>query len=68
MNPVHRSTRFTCPVFFKWHYVKPGVDLTCVVSTAVERFHTQTVELKGSGEWEIVDSGEVVPAVEDADA
>eukprot|EP01043_Picozoa_sp_COSAG02_P065628 COSAG02_NODE_9961_length_2064_cov_1.186768_3_plen_111_part_00 len=53
---------------FKWHYVKPVVDAKCVASTAVERFHTQTVELKGSGEWEIIDSGEVVAAVEDADA
>ena len=37
-------------------------------STAVERFHSQTVELKGGGDWEVVDSSDAVAAAEAADA
>ena len=56
-----RERESTCISFAR------GPDLT-LVSTAVARFHSQTVELKNGGEWEIVDSSEAVAAAEEDDA
>jgi ABC-type uncharacterized transport system fused permease/ATPase subunit len=44
-----------------------GITLVTIShEPAVQRFHSQTVELKGKGEWELVDAAETAEAEEEA--